>query len=1122
VPPDCPSEEDLLAFHLGTLPASHIDAVAEHLEACARCAAAADRLDAAPDPFLRSLRQHLPSTMPPPGADPTAGPAGPEEWPRLPGYEVLAPLGRGGMGVVHKARQVRLNRPVALKQLRTNGDRELARARIEAEALARLQHPHIVQIYEVLENEGRVYLALELVEGGALGEKLGGKPQPPREAAALVQTLARAAHYAHGRGIIHRDLKPANVLLTPDGVPKIADFGLARLLAGDVRETREGEVLGTPAYMPPEQAAGKVEAVSPATDVYSLGVVLYEALTGRVPFQGVDVLDTLLLARTQEPVPPRRLRPRIPRDLETICLKCLQKELLRRYASAGALADDLGRFLAGEPVRARPAPPWERAWRWARRRPAVAGLSAAVVLVGLAALVLVSWQWRQAEGRRQRAEEAEARLALRQGQALCEQGDVGRGLLWLARSLERAANAGATNLERPLRVNLAEWGRLLRPQRPPLPNDASVLWVAFDPTGRTLLAACKDACVHCWDVAEGKEVGPALEVPRLSPATWAGVVEHSPDGRTVAVASNDYVTLWDAATHQRLGAPLAHRPGMIWGLAFFPDGKRLATCSDDGTAQVWDLATRKVVLGPLRHGGPPGYYTLAVSPDGQTLVTAGEDGRVVRWQTWNGKPSRPDLLQDKGVVSAVFSPDGKGLLTSTRAGTLHFWDLATARATQLPRQGIETSAAAMSPDGRWFATGTSFGIVRLWQTDALRTVGRSYRCPAKVAALAFSPDGRRLAVGMEQGGIVVVDLPPSLEVVAPTTLGAPIHAVVFTPDGRRMLVGTHEDAGWLDATTNKPVGKFLTNAEGFYMEATALAPDGATLAMGRWSGQKSAWRGRAEVWDAASGRRRWQTADLPNPVGTMAYSPDGRSLFACGRDSSGAGAGLWDTATGTGLRPLLAPLGRVRVHRVAFHPDGRSLVVACDDGVARVWDVEADAEIGADHRLVHSAAVTAVACDRAGARVLVGCRDGTACLWDLRTRAALLPPMRQEAQVSAAAFSPDGQTLLTGGADGAARFWDAASGQPLGPTRWAQGGLHCVAFHPDGRRIAGGGETAAVYQWHTPPPPLEGTPERIRLWAEGLSGLALDEEGAVRALSPAEVNQRRRLGELIPAGDAGR
>jgi WD40 repeat protein len=337
----------------------------------------------------------------------------------------------------------------------------------------------------------------------------------------------------------------------------------------------------------------------------------------------------------------------------------------------------------------------------------------------------------------------------------------------------------------------------------------------------------------------------------------------------------------------------------------------------------------------------------------------------------------------------------------------------------------------------------------------------------------------------------------------------PIHQLSYTTDARRVLVGTSDGTAWLDTATNGLGGPRLSNPD-FYTLCTALSPDGTTLALGTYSGVKPAYGGRAELWDVASQKRRWQTAELPNPVGVVMYSPDGRNLFVCGRKEEGAGAGLWETASGACLRPLLASLGRVRVHRVAFHPGGRWLLLACDDGRVHVWDVEADAEIDAEHALVHAGVVTAVACDAAGERVLTGCRDGTARLWDLRGRAPLLAPMRQEAQVSTVAFSPDGRTLLTGSADGATRFWDAASGQPLGPTRWARGALYSVAFHPGGRGIAAGGETAMVYQWQVPAPPLEGSPERIRLWAEVHSGLALDEAGAVIELSAAEVAERRR------------
>jgi serine/threonine-protein kinase len=276
----------------------------------------------------------------------------------VPGYEVLAELGRGGMGVVYRARQVGLNRPVALKMVLAGGHAsagELARFRTEAEAIAQLQHPNIVQVYEVGEQHGLPYFSLEFCGGGGLAARLDGTPCEPRRAAALVETLARAVQAAHARQIVHRDLKPANVLLADDGTPKITDFGLAKRLDSGAGQTASGAILGTPSYMAPEQAGGEGRHIGPAADVYALGAILYELLTGRPPFRAETPMDTLLQVLESQPAPPRLLNPKVERDLEAICLKCLAKAPQRRYASAEALAADLDRYLAGAPVQARSA-----------------------------------------------------------------------------------------------------------------------------------------------------------------------------------------------------------------------------------------------------------------------------------------------------------------------------------------------------------------------------------------------------------------------------------------------------------------------------------------------------------------------------------------------------------------------------------------------------------------------------------------------------------------------------------------------------------------------------------------------------------------------------------------------
>ena len=356
-----------------------------------------------PDDDLNSTRGGASQPMPSPDVGPCS--------PAVPGYEIIEELGRGGMGVVYKARQIRLNRTVALKMILAGGHAgtaELARFKTEAEAIARLQHASIVQVYEVGECLGRPFLALELCPGGSLDRKLAGNPLPAEQAAKLAEALARAMHAAHQAKVIHRDLKPANVLLGEDGTPKITDFGLAKKL-DEVGQTQTGDVMGTPSYMAPEQAQGKKD-VGPSADVYSLGAILYELLGGRPPFKAATVYDTLVQVIAEEPVPPRRFNARVPQDLETICLKCLRKEPGKRYASAADLADDLARFLEGKPITARPVGLPERGWRWCRRNPWLAGLAAAVLL-SLSGGIAVSTYFAVEASDNAREATAKARLA---------------------------------------------------------------------------------------------------------------------------------------------------------------------------------------------------------------------------------------------------------------------------------------------------------------------------------------------------------------------------------------------------------------------------------------------------------------------------------------------------------------------------------------------------------------------------------------------------------------------------------------------------------------------------------------------------------------------------------------
>jgi WD40 repeat protein len=1088
----CPPTEQLAGLLDERLGETERQAVADHLESCPACrlrlegvAGSAPLPCPVPEPavsapgprpeFLAGLKRAGP---PPPEQETLPVVPDAEFRPAVPGYEILQELGRGGMGIVYQARQVALNRVVALKVIRAGagaGAQELERFRIEAEAVARLQHPHIVQIHEIGEQAGCPYFALEFVEGGTLAQRLAGTPLASRQAAALLETLARAMHHAHERGILHRDLKPGNVLLTADGTPKISDFGLAKYLDEALaptvlaRQTQSGAVLGTPSYMAPEQAQGKNKEIGPAADVYALGAILYELLTGRPPFKAATPLETLRQVIWDEPVPPARLQPKVPRDLETLCLKCVQKEPGKRYPSALALAEDLRRFLAGEPIRARPVGRGERLWRWCRRNPALSTASgvAALTLLAVVALAIgfglyqsraaadLRQEKQQTEAARNKSERHAATLALDQGLALCEQGEIGRGMLWLAHGLE-IAPAAAADLRYAIRANLAAWRLQLTSLQMSLPHQGSVRAVSFSPDGKTLVTSSElmnaertmlDRMeARLWEAATGNPLGPPLQHPaRVS------FVAFSPGGKTILTVSRADKTarLWEAATGKPIGPPLQQE---VSGQGVFsPDGRTMLIQGDAGAPQLWDTATATPLGPPLRQ--QVGQYGMAVSPDGRTVVTAQPDSYPDTAQLWDavtGQRIGPPLQYQGRVDKVAFSPDGKTVLianTDTNQGTVRLWAAATGRSIGQPLQNRKAiGAAAFSPDSRLVLTGCIDGTARLWEAATGQPLGPPMLHQRSIWRVAFSPDGRSALTAAADSTARLWEVPTGRPIGGPLAHRDWLDGAAFSPDGRMVMTWSSDAARLWEAATGKPIGQPLPHLD--EVEAMAFGPDGRTIVTG--SRDKT-----ARLWEVAPGSSLGPLLGHQGAVHTVAFSPDGRTVLTGSVDAT---ARLWDRATG---RPRGQPLRHGnQVVWAAYSRDGRRVVTA-SSGTARLWDAATGKSCG--QVLSPGAAIDAVALSPDGQTVLTLAR--TVRLWEAATGKPLGQPFPQEAPVEAAAFSPDGKTVLTGDRAGTGRLWEGATGKPVGRPLRHEDSISGVDFSPDGKTVVTGSTDKTARLW---------------------------------------------------------
>jgi WD40 repeat protein len=973
-------------------------------------------------------------------------------------YELLEEIARGGMGVVYRAKQLSLGRIVALKMILAGpfaSKQVIQRFRGEVTAAALLQHPNIVAIHDVGIHDGQHYFSMDYVAGQNLSQLVGTRPLPPAKAARYIKLVAEALQYAHEQGVLHRDLKPSNVLVDTSDQPRITDFGLAKRLDGDSSLTMTGQMLGSPNYMPPEQASSQRGKVGRHSDVYGLGAILYHLLTARPPFQAESFESTIHQVLNVEPVSPRLLNSSVPPDLETICVKCLQKEPSRRYQSVQELADELNLFLRHEPIHARPITRAERAWRWCRRNPVVAGLGVALVLAIVIGFAGITWQLRQL-----RLDQLIARRNLyTKDMNLAHQA-------WDEGSLQRAQELLLAHLPETGKEDLRgfEWRYLWKlcqdESRITFANvhfaERSIVarhGLALATDGHTLIAA-SGATLKWLDCQKQREVqtmsvGTQTVNAVAISVKQPGLVAYRTDTLKAFSPSNQGLLGRGLPSEFGGGCPDPDQDDRAFEFSW--DGSLLAASNTKGTVGIFDVATGERLDSSLQLTGKEYVVCLAFSPDAKYLACGTSETKIHVLEM----PQLNELTQVKAhsgyIRTLVFDSAGTKLVSGSSDSHLRIWSFPDCR--QLadlpgPLGGINDSA--FSPDGLRVACVGVDDAVQIWNLANLGagpTLLHGHR--GAVKSVLFSKDGNELYTGSDDGTVKVWDL-SAKESSDSLPVSDWSDAVAFSPDGRLAAV--------TDFTTRNAVLYELPTrvAKGTMGKHTAacrrakFSPDGQLLAtIG----------GTLQVGEVSTMKTRFER-DLAGIDGSLDFHPSKPILAVASGDLR-----AWDFRDGAPIN-LLPSAPTNDVAAVAFSPNGEWIALGMNDGEVSIWDVDGGRQLHSFNKNRAAICNDTLSFSHDGRLLAAGGYDNQVVLYNLRTGvSSALGSQKDREAVEGLAFAPDDKTLVSASSDGTIRFWCLANNQVALTLNHDRGPVHGMTFSRDGNLMATSGTGGKAILW---------------------------------------------------------